>query len=51
MPASETEAKKGSHCYGLCAGTPVQNNLDELWSLLNFILPDMFDSSASFAEW
>ncbi|KAK9839162.1 hypothetical protein WJX74_010778 [Apatococcus lobatus] len=35
----------------LLTGTPVQNNLDELWSLLNFILPDMFDSSASFAEW
>ena len=34
-----------------CAGTPVQNNLDELWSLLNFILPDMFHSSVTFAEW
>lgn len=40
-----------SHDCDLCAGTPVQNNLDELWSLLNFILPDMFDSSTSFAEW
>ena len=27
----------------LLTGTPLQNNLAELWSLLNFILPDIFD--------
>ncbi len=29
----------------LLTGTPLQNNLHELWSLLNFLLPDVFDSS------
>ncbi|CAJ0749660.1 18147_t:CDS:10, partial [Entrophospora sp. SA101] len=27
----------------LLTGTPLQNNLAELWSLLNFLLPDIFD--------
>jgi ATP-dependent DNA helicase len=29
----------------------VQNNLAELWSLLNFILPDIFDDLDSFQQW
>ncbi|KAH9622510.1 hypothetical protein KSS87_005654, partial [Heliosperma pusillum] len=32
----------------LLTGTPLQNNLAELWSLLNFILPDIFSSHAEF---
>ncbi len=32
----------------LMTGTPLQNNLKELWSLLNFIMPDLFDSSEIF---
>jgi SWI/SNF-related matrix-associated actin-dependent regulator of chromatin subfamily A member 5 len=28
----------------LITGTPLQNNLQELWALLNFILPDVFSS-------
>jgi SWI/SNF-related matrix-associated actin-dependent regulator of chromatin subfamily A member 5 len=32
-------------------GTPLQNNLHELWSLLNFLLPDLFSSSAIFDQW
>ncbi|PWW73132.1 hypothetical protein C7212DRAFT_300352 [Tuber magnatum] len=30
----------------LLTGTPLQNNLSELWSLLNFLLPDIFDDLA-----
>ena len=34
----------------LLTGTPLQNNLHELWALLHFILPDYFTSSESFDE-
>ncbi|AAS53332.1 AFL040Wp [Eremothecium gossypii ATCC 10895] len=35
----------------LITGTPLQNNLHELWALLNFLLPDIFSDSAAFDEW
>ncbi|TGZ79073.1 hypothetical protein EX30DRAFT_321878 [Ascodesmis nigricans] len=35
----------------LITGTPLQNNLHELWALLNFLLPDVFGDSAAFDEW
>uniref|UniRef100_A0A7S1V1Z3 Chromatin-remodeling complex ATPase chain n=1 Tax=Grammatophora oceanica TaxID=210454 RepID=A0A7S1V1Z3_9STRA len=35
----------------LLTGTPLQNNLHELWALLNFLLPDIFTSSEQFDEW
>ncbi|KAK2716072.1 hypothetical protein QYM36_010596, partial [Artemia franciscana] len=35
----------------LITGTPLQNNLHELWALLNFLLPDIFSSSEDFDEW
>ncbi|WIA19523.1 hypothetical protein OEZ85_004132 [Tetradesmus obliquus] len=35
----------------LLTGTPLQNNLGELWSLLNFLLPDIFGSLADFQAW
>lgn len=35
----------------LITGTPLQNNLHELWALLNFILPDVFADSDSFDQW
>jgi len=35
----------------LLTGTPLQNNLHELWALLNFLLPDIFSSSEDFDEW
>lgn len=35
----------------LITGTPLQNNLHELWALLNFILPDVFGDSDAFDAW
>jgi ATP-dependent DNA helicase len=35
----------------LITGTPLQNNLKELWSLLNFLLPDIFTDWESFESW
>ncbi|CAN9500135.1 unnamed protein product [Ophioblennius macclurei] len=35
----------------LLTGTPLQNNLAELWSLLNFLLPEVFDDLKSFELW
>ncbi|KCV67781.1 hypothetical protein, variant [Fonticula alba] len=35
----------------LLTGTPLQNNLPELWALLNFLLPVVFGSLSSFDEW
>ena len=35
----------------LVTGTPLQNNLHELWALLNFLLPDLFTSSDDFNMW
>jgi SWI/SNF-related matrix-associated actin-dependent regulator of chromatin subfamily A member 5 len=35
----------------LITGTPLQNNLHELWALLNFLLPDVFASSEDFDAW
>ena len=35
----------------LITGTPLQNNLHELWSLLNFLLLEVFSSAETFDEW
>ncbi|PRP76042.1 hypothetical protein PROFUN_01758 [Planoprotostelium fungivorum] len=37
----------GTYTYG----TPIQNNMAELWSLLHFIMPTLFDSHDEFNEW
>lgn len=34
----------------LLSGTPLQNNLHELWALLNFIIPDVFSDSSIFDD-
>lgn len=35
----------------LLTGTPLQNNLMELWSLMHFLMPDIFGSHRDFREW
>ncbi|KAG1678034.1 hypothetical protein FOA52_000830 [Chlamydomonas sp. UWO 241] len=35
----------------LITGTPLQNNLHELWALLNFLLPEVFSSAEKFDDW
>eukprot|EP00698_Gefionella_okellyi_P008784 TRINITY_DN2197_c0_g1_i2.p1 TRINITY_DN2197_c0_g1~~TRINITY_DN2197_c0_g1_i2.p1 ORF type:complete len:1221 (-),score=221.20 TRINITY_DN2197_c0_g1_i2:447-4109(-) len=35
----------------LLTGTPVQNSMAELWALLHFIMPTLFDSHDEFQEW
>ncbi|CXH96097.1 DEAD/DEAH helicase, putative [Plasmodium berghei] len=35
----------------LLTGTPLQNNMKELWALLNFLLPKIFSSSTDFEKW
>jgi len=35
----------------LLTGTPLQNGIDELWTLLNFLMPDLFSSADDFQTW
>ncbi|KAI9111492.1 hypothetical protein K1719_017182 [Acacia pycnantha] len=35
----------------LLTGTPIQNNMAELWALLHFIMPTLFDSHEQFNQW
>lgn len=35
----------------LLTGTPLQNSLLELWSLMHFLMPDVFASHTEFREW
>lgn len=35
----------------IITGTPLQNNLRELWALLHFLSPELFTDGASFEEW
>eukprot|EP00795_Rhopilema_esculentum_P002515 gene2515-710_t len=35
----------------LLTGTPIQNTMAELWALLHFIMPTLFDDHEEFNEW
>jgi len=35
----------------LLTGTPLQNNLGELWALLSFVLPAIFNDIQQYADW
>lgn len=35
----------------LLTGTPLSNHVEELWALLNFLLPGVFDENFSFGDW
>ncbi len=35
----------------LLSGTPIQNSMAELWALLHFVMPTLFDSHQEFNEW
>ena len=35
----------------LLTGTPLQNSLMELWSLMHFLMPNVFQSHRDFKEW
>lgn len=47
---SQTVRTFNSEYRLLLTGTPLQNNLHELWALLNFLLPDVFSDSEKFSE-
>ena len=48
---SQTVRQLNTEYRLLLTGTPLQNNLHELWALLNFLLPDVFESSEQFDDW
>lgn len=51
--SSRWKALLGFHCRNrlLLTGTPIQNNMQELWALLHFIMPTLFDSHDEFSDW
>lgn len=44
-------AKYKSRNRLLLTGTPLQNNMTELWALLNFLLPTIFSNAETFETW
>ncbi|KAI4103086.1 MAG: hypothetical protein L6R37_004040 [Teloschistes peruensis] len=51
--SSRWKSLLGFHCRNrlLLTGTPIQNSMQELWALLHFIMPSLFDSHDEFADW
>lgn len=51
--SSRWKSLLGFHCRNrlLLTGTPIQNNMQELWALLHFIMPQLFDSHDEFSDW
>jgi SWI/SNF-related matrix-associated actin-dependent regulator of chromatin subfamily A member 5 len=45
--AKSVRKQRASHRL-LITGTPLQNNLHELWALLNFLMPQIFDDCSNF---
>lgn len=48
-----TQASRRLHAENrlLMTGTPLQNDVGELWSLLNMLMPQLFASKDDFKEW
>ncbi|GBP42676.1 Putative DNA helicase Ino80 [Eumeta japonica] len=53
MILDEAQAIKSSASmrWKYLLGTPIQNSMAELWALLHFIMPTLFDSHEEFNEW
>ena len=51
--SSRWKSLLGFHCRNrlLLTGTPIQNNMQELWALLHFIMPSLFDNHEEFSDW
>lgn len=43
--------RTNAHVLAPYAGTPLQNDLMELWSLMHFLMPALFASHADFKDW
>lgn len=49
MCTAEVAGEHGLSCHR--AGTPLHNGVEDLWSLLNFLMPDLFGSENTFMQW
>ena len=48
---SQISRQMNSKSRLLLTGTPLQNDIGELWSLLNFLMPALFESKEDFKSW
>ena len=44
-------SKPNLTAFTIVAGTPLQNNLEELWALLNMLMPTLFQCVEDFSTW